>query len=460
MDRTAAIEAEQGVVGSILIDARCMRDIRSLLRPEDFVFESNRIIYEMALKLERKNTPIDPVTVIEAARDAGYDLTRGYILQLLDTTPTAANVLEYAHIVRDAFLRRKIAELADTAKEQASGPDAPQDILSALGQGVQALRQEGVESDLLSPADQMKRFYDHRYRIDSGQASTFVPTGYIYLDKLLGGGLRNSGLYVLAARPGTGKSTLSLNIMDRVAESGSVLMVSLEMDDEEITSKRLARETEINGNKLLMRPLSEAEYAKVANATDRLMDLDAIYSTKPIVTVSEIENMAYKIKNLSLIIVDYFGLIQSPTGRRWSNRVEEASAISMSMKALARKLKVPVLLAAQLNREVEKRADPCPMLSDLRETGCLEQDADGVIFLYRPRAKIGEDSSVPGEDEIYVRLAKNRHGPIGEVTLAFNREISRFLTVDAPASTETPPEPPMEQTFIDLQDGEDNPFSR
>lgn len=457
MDRTSAIEAEQGVVGSILIDARCMRDVRSLLRPEDFVFGSNRIIYEMALKLERKNTPIDPVTVIEAARDAGYDLNRGYILQLLDTTPTAANVVEYANIVRDAFLRRKIAELADTAKEQASGPDAPQDILSALGQGVDALRQEGMTSDLLSPADQMLRFQDHRNRIDSGQASTFVPTGYIYLDELLGGGLRNSGLYVLAARPGTGKSTLSLNIMDRVAESGSVLLVSLEMDDEEISSKRLARETGINGNKLLMGRLNEAEYAKVANATDRLLDLDAVLSIRPTATVEQIENMAYKVKNLSLIIVDYFGLIQSPGGRRWSNRVEETSLISMSMKALARKLKVPILLAAQLNREVEKRMDPCPMLSDLRETGCLEQDADGVIFLYRPRTRAGETAPNSGEDEIHVRLAKNRHGATGEVTLAFNREISRFLTAEAPTPAAPPPEP-MDQTFIDLSDGEDDPF--
>lgn len=459
MDRTSAIEAEQGVVGSILIDARCMRDVQSLLRPEDFAFESNRVIYEMALKLERKNAPIDPVTVIEAARDAGYDLNRGYILQLMDTTPTAANVVEYANIVRDAFLRRKIAELADTAKEQASGPGAPQDILNSLCHGVDELRQEGMTVDLLSPADQMLRFHDHRIQIDSGRASTFVPTGYIYLDKMLGGGLRNSGLYILAARPGTGKSTLSLNIMDRVAKSGSVLLVSLEMDDEEITSKRLARETGIDGNRLLMQPLSESEYIKVANATDRLMDLDAFYSTKPIVTVAQIENMAYQVKNLSLIIVDYFGLIQSPAGRRWSNRVEEASVISMSMKALARKLKVPILLVAQLNREVERRADPCPMLSDLRETGCLEQDADGIIFLYRPRTELGKDSPIPGEDEIHVRLAKNRHGATGEVTLAFNREISRFLTVGAPTPADPPPEP-MDQTFIDLSDGEDNPFSR
>ena len=406
------LDAENAVVGSILVDARCLCEVRELLRPEDFALAIHQEIYRAALALERQNAPIDPVTIREAAAKAGTEISAQYMMDLMSNTPTAANAGAYAQITRDASLRRQIASLAKIAQEQAGTAAAPADILRDLSRGVAQLQQEGTTNDLLSPEEQVLRFMDHRRKIDSGEASAFVHTGFRDLDNLLSGGLLNSGLYFLAARPGVGKTTTALCIADRVASRGSpVLFVSLEMDNEQISAKRIARITGGNGTRILMKGgLSHKEYEKIAEGGEVIRKTPLYLNNRATATVSQIEDMARKIPGLALIVIDYFGKVLPDPQKKWVSRVEYTTEISGGIKDLARKFKVPVLLLAQLNRDVESRFDPCPILSDLRETGAAEQDADGVMFLYRDKET----------DELMCNLAKNRHGAPGKIQLMIN----------------------------------------
>lgn len=415
------LDAECAVVGAILVDARCLSEVRELLRPEDFALVIHQEIYRAALALERQNAPIDPVTIREAAAKAGAEISGQYMMDLMSNTPTAANAGAYAKLTREASLRRQIADIAKMAQEQASTSADPADILRDLSRGVTQLQQEGTTNDLLTPEEQVLRFMEHRRKIDSGEASAFVPTGFRDLDNLLNGGLLNSGLYFLAARPGVGKTTTALCIADRVASRGSpVLFVSLEMDDEQISAKRIARITGGNGTRILMKGgLSHKEYEKIAEGGEIIRKTPLYLNNRATATVAQIEDMARKIPGLALIVIDYFGKVLPDPKKKWASRVEYTTEISGGIKDLARKFKVPVLLLAQLNRDVESRFDPCPILSDLRETGAAEQDADGVMFLYRDR----------DTDELMCSLAKNRHGAPGKIQLLINFSSSDMGTL-------------------------------
>lgn len=412
------LDAENAVVGSILVDARCLSEVRELLRPEDFALTIHQEIYRAALALERQNAPIDPVTIREAAAKAGTEISGQYMMDLMSNTPTAANAGAYAKITRDASLRRQISDLAKTAQEMAGTAADPADILRDLSKGVEQLQQEGTTNDLLSPDEQVLRFIAHRDKLESGKASAFVPTGLRDIDDLLGGGLLKSGLYFLAARPGMGKTTTALCIADRVASRGSpVLFVSLEMDDEQISAKRIARLSDSNGTRILMQGnLTPEEYEKIFKGGEIIRKTPLYLNNRATATVAQIEDMARKIPGLSLIVIDYFGKIMPEPQKRWVSRVEYTTEICGAVKNLARKFKIPVLLLAQLNREVESRSHARPILSDLRETGAAEQDADGVMFLYEDEER----------HETICDLAKNRHGATGEIRLLIN-----FATSDA-----------------------------
>ena len=247
------------------------------------------------------------------------------------------------------------------------------------------------------------------------------------LDTLLGGGMLNSGLYLLAARPGMGKTTLALNIADRVAQADPVLFVSLEMDTEQLSAKRISRVTGIPTQRLLMQSLSEEEESKVAQASRALAQLSLWSNAASTVTVDDIGALARSIGGLRLIVVDYFGKILPPAGSRRYGRYEYTTEISGALKDLARTLKVPLLVLCQLNREVEARQDKRPQLSDLRDTGALEQDADGVIFLYREDYYADRSTVDPNIPSLLdVDLAKNRHGMVGSCKLAFALASSRI----------------------------------
>lgn len=424
------VTAEQSVIGSILLSPNCLPEVERDLRPSDFRLDINRAIYEAALSLERAGDKVDVVTILDQTAKMGRPVSKEYAFELLEVTPTAANVGAYIQIVRENALRTGLMGVSETIRDGVLGRETPQTVLTQGAQMLTDLMTQGNAGRLSSPADQLAAFYRQRDAIDSGDAKGYVCTGYMALDKLLGGGMINSGLYLLAARPGMGKTTLALNIADRVAQADPVLFVSLEMDDEQLTAKRISRETGISSEKLLMQPLNDREYAKVAAATRKLSSL-ALYTNKaPAATVGDISALARSIGGLRLIVVDYFGKIAPPPEFRRSGRVEYTTENSGALKDLARSLKVPVLALCQLNRDVEARLDKRPQLSDLRDTGALEQDADGVIFLYREDyyAEPGTvNPDIPSMME--VNLAKNRHGRVGKCYMAFSLASSRVTSV-------------------------------
>lgn len=427
-------EAEQAVLGSILIDPRCLQEVAAALRPEDFGMEINRAIYQAALNLYANGKAIDPITLRDQTRADGAEVDNQYILQLMDVTPTAANVMEYVPIVRHNALRRGVGELAADIQNRVNEGGDPHELLAELLTRAAALEQEGTTKTLLSPMDLLLRWGDHRERVERGKSAAFVPTGYRDLDMILGGGLIASGMHVLAARPGMGKTTFALNIADRVSAAvGPVLFVSLEMDDEQITSKRLARECGIQGSRLLMSAeLSDEEQDKMAKATDKLLMRPLHINAKPSATVAEIAAMARQVNGLKLIVIDYMGKIARSKDASRDSLYEAVTRTSADVKTLARTFRVPVLVLCQINREAEKRSDKRPNLADLRDTGAIEQDADTVIFLYRKDYygnAAHRDPIMP--DSTACIIAKNRHAGTGECELAFYPGTSKFVTASS-----------------------------
>lgn len=422
-----AIEAENAVIGSILIDARCLEEAARLLRPQDFGMTLNRQLYQVMLGMDREGRRIDPVTVKEAAIQAGAEVSNAYLIELMDSAPAADNVEDYARIIREGALKRGAAALAEYIIGELAGHTPVSDLLTEAARLVGELQKDGVGQDLMDPDSAMLAFYEHRDLVARG-GGAFVPTGYQDLDSTLGGGMLNSGMYILAARPGVGKTTLAINIADRLARGGKpVLFVSLEMDPEQIEAKRLARETGIPANRLLMDSLTEEEGVQVAHGADIIRALPVHFNRRDRVTVAQVEQMARRVAGLALIVIDYIGKIIPENRGRRGNRVEYMTEISGDIKDLARRFRVPVLALCQLNRAGADRKDPTPILSDLRDTGALEQDADGVIFLHR--SDYYQQSGSNGlSSDLQVIVAKNRHGSVGECALAFDLAGSKLTT--------------------------------
>lgn len=422
------LEAEQGVIGSILIDSRCLREVQEILAVDDFGSEACKAVYRAALLLDMRGEPVDPITILNESEQMGCAIPRQYIIEVMDTTPTAANVREYAKLTRENALRRGVAALVTGIQTRANENDDPHDMLADLSDGIRRLEQDGMSKGLLSPMDLASRWMDHRFKVDSGQSAAFVPTGYRDLDYILGGGLIASGMHVLAARPGMGKTTFALNIADRVAQRiGPVLFISLEMDDEQITAKRLARESGIPGSKLLMSALTDEENMKMAQAMEKTSGTPLHVNAKPSATVAEIAALARQVRGLKLIVIDYLGKVARSKDTAKASLYESMTQNSADVKTLARTFKVPVLVLCQINRESEKRSDKRPNLADLRDTGAIEQDADTVTFLYRPEYygnQADKDPYMPDETECIV--AKNRHAGVGECKLAFFPATSKF----------------------------------
>jgi len=427
---TNAIQAEQSVIGSILIDPGCLSVVEELLRPQDMAMEANRAIYAAALNLRRRGEAIDQVFILRELEQTGSGVSREYLLQLMDITPTAANVKGYAVITREAARDRGMVALAEEMKQRIEQSGGSQELLTEMIARMTDLQQDGTGRGLLTPMERVSRFGDHLDRVAGGRANIFVPTGYRDLDNILGGGMLDSGMYILAARPAMGKTTLALNIAYRVARNvGPVLFVSLEMDHEQLTAKLTALETGISGSRLLMKPLEDREYAEAANALERQAAVPLYVNERSSETVASIETLARQIPGLRLIVIDYLGKISPGDRGARVSRYEYTTEISGDLKTMARRFKIPVLVLCQLNRKSEERADKRPNLADLRDTGAAEQDADGVILLYRENyyeASKNKDPYQPDYTDVIV--AKNRHAGVGECILAMHPAISKFMT--------------------------------
>ena len=430
-----SVEAEQAVLGSMLIDPRCVPEVIDKLRVEDFYLRQNREIYETIYSMFNYSLTIDPVTVLENMKKSGYydeNQSRGYILQLMDTTPTAANVLEYVEIIRDKTLLRRVAETAGelTALVQ-EGTDSGQDVLEAAEQRIYAIRQGRAAKGLTPISSVLIEVYDRLSELAaSDSAIPGLSTGLKDLDRAISG-LNKSDLILLAARPGMGKTSMALNILlDAGKKSGkTVAFFSLEMSKEQLAMRLISGECFVDNKKLVTGKLTEQDWESVALAADSLNRANILIDDDSSVTVADINAKCRRVDNLGLVVIDYLQLMQSAGGktRASDNRQQVVSDISRSLKIMAKELNVPVLCLSQLSRANESRTDKRPMLSDLRESGAIEQDADIVLFLYRD-GYYNKDSENPNLAECII--AKNRHGETGTVQLQWMPEFTTFSDME------------------------------
>ena len=424
-----SLEAEQAVLGSILIDSRCVADVIGIVRPEDFYMEQNREIYETIYTMFNYSQTIDPVTVLDKMRELGYyrDNSRSYIQQLMEITPTAANAVRYAGIVKDKAMLRGLADATqDISQMVYEQVGTPAEILESAEKKIYNLR-KGERGDSLEHIGvTLHKVFDRLTELSqSDSAIPGLSTGLHDLDKKTNG-LNKSDLFLIAARPAMGKSAFALNIGLNVAKKykKTVVMFSLEMSREQLAMRLLASESFVELQKLATGKLSEDEWSKVSMAAASLSQTDIRIDDNPSITVAEMNAKCRRVENLGLVIIDYLQLMNgSGYGKGGDNRVTVVSEISRSLKIMAKELNVPVICLSQLSRGPESRTDKRPMLSDLRESGAIEQDADEVVFLYRDEY-YNENTEEKGVAECIV--AKNRHGEVGTVKLQWVGQYQTF----------------------------------
>ena len=429
-------EAEQAVLGSMLIDARCIPAVIEKLRPDDFYLKQDRDIYETIYSMFSLSETIDPVTVLDKMRLNGVfdeNTSRSYILQLMEITPTAANVGEYVEILRDKSLLRHIAETAGELTSMVQdGTAAGQEVLDAAEQRIYALRQGRSSQGLIPLSSVVLDVLDRLEELSkSDSAVPGLSTGLPDVDSAISG-LNNSDLILLAARPGMGKTSFALNVLLQVGKfSGkTAVFFSLEMSREQLAMRLISNEAFVDNKKLVTGRLNDEDWDKVAMAAAALGRAKILIDDNPSLSVADMNAKCRRVDNLGLVVIDYLQLMQSAGGKqRYSgeNRQQVVSDISRALKIMAKELRVPVLCLSQLSRANEARSNKRPMLSDLRESGAIEQDADIVMFLYRDDY-YNEDSENHNLAECII--AKNRHGETRKVELQWLPEYTTFSSID------------------------------
>ena len=429
-----SLEGEQAVLGSMLIDEGCIKDVMDKLRPSDFYLRQNREIFETIYTMFSYAQPIDGITVCEEMRKAGtYDeaTTRSYLAQLMEITPTSANVMEYVEIVREKALLRSVAQAAAeiTALVQAGVGDATR-ILMEAEQKVYAIRRGQSAQEMVPLRQVLPEVLDRLSEMsESENHLPGLSTGLSAVDQKITG-LNKSDLILLAARPGMGKTSFALNIALNVAKSTNmtVAVFSLEMSREQLATRLLSAEALVENNRLKTGMLRETDWEKIAGAASVLNRVNIRIDDNPMLSVADMNAKCRRLENLGLVVIDYLQLMTSAgKGGGGESRQQVVSDISRMLKIMAKELNVPVICLSQLSRANEKRDDKRPMLSDLRESGAIEQDADIVLFLYRDDY-YHEDTEKHNIAECIV--AKNRHGETGKVELRWMPEYTQFSTLD------------------------------
>jgi len=428
-------EAEQAVLGSMLIDASCIKDVMDQLQPEDFYLRQNREIFETIYHMFIYSRPIDGVTVAgEMEKNGTYNEdTRPYLVQIMEVTPTSANVGEYVRLVREKALLRQVASAAAdiTAMVQSGGGDAGETLESAE-QKVYAIRRGRSGQSMVPVSAVLQDVMDRLAELSNGGGNTLpgLTTGLSALDNKING-LGKSDLVLLAARPGMGKTSMALNVAlsGARASNKTVAVFSLEMSREQLVTRLIATEGLVENQRLMTGNLRESDWQRIAEAASNLSRMDIRIDDNPLLTVADMNAKCRRLDNLGLVVIDYLQLMTSAGGKSYSgeNRQQAVSDISRMLKIMAKELQVPVLCLSQLSRANEKREDKRPMLSDLRESGAIEQDADVVLFLYRDDY-YNEDSDKHNIAECIV--AKNRHGETGKVMLRWMPEYTAFGTLE------------------------------
>ena len=427
-----SLEAEQSLLGSMLIDNRCVNDVIGMVRPDDFYLQTNKEIYETIYEMFSYSQVIDPVTVLDKMRERGvFDeaTSTKYLMQLMEITPTAANAKRYAQIVHDkAMLRTLSGAASDIVETVYEGVGTAQDILEAAEKRIYAVRRGNSNDSLEHIGTVLLKVFDRLTELsESGSDISGLSTGLRDLDKFLSG-LNKSDLMLLAARPGMGKTSLALNIALNVAKKypkQTVAFFSLEMSKEQLVTRLLSNESFVDNKKLTTGQLTMDEWTKIGIASSAMAQTDIRVDDNPSLSVAEMNAKCRRLDNLGLVVIDYLQLMTS-AGTKTSggeNRQQIVSDISRSLKIMAKELNVPVLCLSQLSRANESRTDKRPMLSDLRESGAIEQDADEVLFIYR-EDYYNKDTEKQNVAEVIV--AKNRHGETGTVELQWLPQFTTF----------------------------------
>lgn len=424
-----SIEAEQAVLGAIIVDSKVIDEVSGIVLPEHFYHRQNAAIYkEMALMFNAGN-PVDYVTVLESVKNAGVfdsdEDAKVYLFNITETVPTITNAASYARIVYEKYLMRS---LINTCREiidnSADGQESAATLLDFAEQRIYEIRAGRDNTDLWQLDSVLLEVMEHLNRLNGPDKDLYkgLPTGFNYLDKTLTG-LNKSDLIILAARPGVGKTSLALNIATNVATLGdrdaSVAFFSLEMTKQQLAQRVLSSVSGVESNVFRTGDVRPEQWTDIAEATSSLSKAGLYIDDTSMISVQEMKAKARRVKNLGLIIVDYLQLMG---GQRSDSRVNEISDITRAFKVMAKELNVPVILLSQLSRDNEKQARQ-PRLSDLRDSGSIEQDADIVMFLHRD-VPIVED-----EDEsniVQLIVAKNRHGETTKIRLTWDGEHTRF----------------------------------
>ena len=425
------IEAEQAVLGAMLIKKEAIAEVQEILQPDDFYREAHRIVYEAMVQLQNNDEAVDLVTLTEQLRKSEQlDKIGGlaFITQLANAVPTAANVVYHAKIVKEKAELRSLINAA-TAIASAAYEDNTdvENIMDDAEKKILAVanRQNGGAFESMKSIV-MRTFERINVLYESKGGLTGISSGFKDLDKLTAG-LQKSDLILVAARPSMGKTAFTLNIASYVGtHGGKVAFFSLEMSKEQLMQRMLCAEGGIDATKLRTGQLDTQEWNKLVHVADTLSRAPIYIDDTAGITVMELRSKARRLKaehGLDLIIIDYLQLMQGRPSKNGDNRQQEISEISRSLKALARELDVPVIALSQLSRSVESRQIKKPMLSDLRESGSLEQDADIVMFLYR---EYYYDKDTENKNITDIIVAKHRNGPVDTISLFFQKEYTKF----------------------------------
>jgi len=429
------VEAEKSVLGALLIDSSAINIVAEFLRAEHFYLPEHQSIYSAMLTLFEKQQPIDVVTLQDQLKHEGTLKKIGgqsYLSDLINAVPSSAYVEHYANIVKSQYAKRKLIELSSRMVEKAFEEKGDvKKLIDEAEVGIFALAQQHLHQDFVELKEILAESFERLDEfVKKGAHLRGVPTGFTDLDNKLAG-MQDSNLLVLAARPGIGKTTLALNMALSVATKDKlpVGFFSLEMSKEELVDRLLVGQADIDAWRLKTGKLSDDDYKKLTEAMGELSEAPIYIDDTPGASILEMRTKARKLKvekNIRMIVVDYLQLANA--GRQYDNRVQEVSIISQGLKNLARELRIPVLAISQLSRAVEQRGGKRPQLSDLRESGSIEQDADVVMFLYY------EDDSEDLLDQskrlIKLYIAKHRNGPTGEMDLMFRGDRVKFYGVE------------------------------
>ena len=430
--------AEQSVLGAVFISPETMTSLADELTPDDFYKPANKIVFKTMLSLLEKGEPIDATTMVSALTNQGDISSVGginYVVELVNSTPTSKNVEHYAKLVKEkATLRKVIADLSDSLSSAYQGDVSIGDIIAKTEKSLLDISNQNAGTGFRNVADILDthmQMVETRSQTDG--VVTGLSTGFVELDKITTG-LHEDNLIILAARPAMGKTALALNIAQYIAvkEKKPVAIFSLEMGAESLIERMLAAEGMVEGYHLKTGNLSVEEWSRLVHAQGNLYDAPIFVDDTAGIRISEIRSKARKLTQemggLGVIIIDYLQLI---TGSKGENRQQIVSEISRELKILAKDLKVPIIALSQLSRAVEQRQEKRPMLSDLRESGSIEQDADIVAFLYREAYYQKEHADSQESNNVTeLILEKNRHGSLGTVKLYFHKEYTKFSSVE------------------------------